>query len=130
MLGGVIVQKSTWRWIYLFNAPVAVLGVLPLVFFWPYDNTTKKQLWKNVDVLGMLLLTSASCLLVFVLNQAGAAFYDWKDTVIVVCLAISGFCWLSLVLWILLLSRKMSWKIDPIFPGRLVATGPNGPGIA
>ena len=130
ILGGVITEKSTWRWIYLFNAPFAAIAVLPLVLLWPRNNkTTNRQQWRHIDVFGALLSIAGSCLIVFVLNQVGAAFYKWNDAVIISCLTISGLCWVSFVVWIAVLSRKSLWNIDPIFPGKIAATRPSGPAI-
>jgi hypothetical protein len=124
-LGGVITQHSTWRWIYLFNAPFASVGVLPIIGFWP--KTTSNAHWRNFDIIGGLSLITASSLLIFVLNQAGAYFFAWSDAVIVSCATISAVSWTFFVVWTMLLSYRPFAKIDPIFPGRVAASRPTGP---
>jgi MFS family permease len=136
ILGGVITQKSTWRWIYLFNAPAAVAGVTALLIAWPKSPKRKAKvkrpatLFVHVDVLGALLLLLASTLLVFALQEAGARRYNWDSPMIIATLVVSGTCWCTFIVWIFWLdSDKSRVQIKPIFPISVSLNRPTGPSI-
>ncbi|KAL8818789.1 MAG: hypothetical protein Q9223_002650 [Gallowayella weberi] len=75
ILGGVITEQASWRWIYLFNAPAAVIGIVILLLSWPRTDRSFRianlslQSLLRVDWLGAFLLLAASTLLVFGLQQ-------------------------------------------------------------
>ncbi|KPI45056.1 putative MFS-type transporter [Cyphellophora attinorum] len=128
VLGGVITEYSTWRWIYLYNAPIASVGVLPLLFLWPTSATSNRRPdWKHFDYFGALLLITASSLIIFVLNQVGADFYRWQDPLIIVLTTVSCVSWCSFAFWVAFWSFKVPPRINPIFPGDLAARTPQGP---
>ena len=128
VLGGVISQQSTWRWIFLLNVPCGVVALVVLVFAWPsppnpYPNfrAPLKALVHHVDFLGTFLLLAASVLLIFALEQAGAAEYPWDSPIIISTLTIAGACFLSLAAWIAFLDfMKGRVPINPILPVRLL----------
>jgi EmrB/QacA subfamily drug resistance transporter len=61
LLGGVIVQYLTWRWIFFVNVPIAItIGVGTLLAV----PGTREDSASNVDVIGATLVTAASLLLV------------------------------------------------------------------
>ena len=128
VLGGVISQESTWRWIFLLNVPCGVVALVVLVFAWPsppnpYPNLRAplKALVHHVDFLGTFLLLAASVLLIFGLEQAGAAEYPWDSPIIVSTLTVAGVCFLSLAAWIAFLDlMKGKVPINPILPVRLL----------
>jgi hypothetical protein len=128
VLGGLITEYSTWRWIYLYNAPIASVGVLPLVILWPSSATSNRRPdWKHFDYFGALLLVTASSLIIFVLNQVGADFYRWQDPLIIALTTVSCISWCSFAFWIAFWSFKVPPRINPIFPGDLAARRPQGP---
>ncbi|KFY85515.1 hypothetical protein V500_08351 [Pseudogymnoascus sp. VKM F-4518 (FW-2643)] len=133
ILGGVITHNSTWRWIYLFNAPAAVLGVGLILIAWPAQADRKNRLSTSLaqmDVLGALLLLIATVLLVFALQQAGSQEYAWSSPVIVATLTISAVSWVSFVAWIAWLeSGRSGLRIKAIFPLSIALKRPTGPGI-
>lgn len=136
ILGGVITTESTWRWIYLFNAPCAAIGVLGLLLFWPRpkgSGTAAKvslQSLRNVDFLGAILLLAASTLLVFALQEAGGAAYAWNSAVIISTLVLSSFCWVAFLGWISWLSLSArTFPMRAIFPVNIALTRPTGPAI-
>ena len=128
VLGGVISQDSTWRWIFLLNVPCGVVALLALVFAWPnppnpYPDLSAplSALVHHVDFFGTLLLLSFSVLLVFALQQAGAAEFAWDSPAIIVTLAIAGACLLGIAAWIALLDfKKGKIPINPILPVRVL----------
>ena len=136
ILGGVITTTSTWRWIYLFNAPCSVIGVVSLLACWPQRKTLKKvpkaslQTFKQVDIPGALFLLAGSALLVFAIHEAGGRIYDWSSPTIIGTLAASGASWLGFFVWTSWLSfSKQSHTMHAIFPLKIAFTRPTGPAI-
>ncbi|KAI6352536.1 MFS sugar transporter [Pyricularia grisea] len=60
MLGGIIVDRTSWRWIFLINLPICAL-CFGLLFFAlnlkhrPDDNSTPLQKLKKIDFVGVLI---------------------------------------------------------------------------
>ena len=127
-------QRAGWRWIYLFNAPAAVVVVAILLLAWPEQPKRKFQtrldFFSQVDILGALLLLTASVLLVFAIQEAGALRFEWNSPVIITCLSVSGLSWCSFVVWIYWLnSGRTKIQINPILPLSAALKRPTGPAI-
>ncbi|CCU82105.1 putative MSF multidrug transporter [Blumeria hordei DH14] len=134
VLGGVITERAGWRWIYLFNAPVAALIVIPLLLAWPkspqLNKGARNLLLSQVDVPGALLLLAASTLLVFALEQGGGYRNTWNSGPVVASLVVSAVCWILFFSWIIFLeSDRCKINIKPIFPLRTSMARPTGPAI-
>ncbi|KAI1003994.1 hypothetical protein K3495_g4219 [Podosphaera aphanis] len=133
ILGGIISQRVGWRWIYLFNAPIAAVLLVPFLLAWPrnpkHKNQKRSLLLSQVDVPGALFLLAASTLLVFALEQGGLRGI-WSSPIIIVSLVTSGFCWALFIGWIFFLeSGKYNINIKPIFPLKSAMARPTGPAI-
>ena len=128
VLGGVISQDSSWRWIFLLNVPCGVVALAVLIVAWPnppnpYGNLSAPllALIHHVDFFGTFLLLSTSVLLIFALEQAGAAEFEWNSPVIISTLTVSAACFVGLVGWITFLDlMKGKVPINPILPVRLL----------
>ncbi|KIN02299.1 hypothetical protein OIDMADRAFT_103461 [Oidiodendron maius Zn] len=133
VLGGLIVQRTSWRWIYLFNAPIAVMAVAVLAVAWPThskEQTRKRDpIFAQIDIPGALLLLVASVLLVFALQEAGALRFNWNSSIIITALSISGISWVAFIAWISWLSFKTKLHAKPIFPILAVLRRPTGPAL-
>ncbi|KAH8692258.1 putative MFS multidrug transporter [Talaromyces proteolyticus] len=136
ILGGVITTESTWRWIYLFNAPCTAFGIFSLLVCWPRPKSNSEiaknplRSFHKVDYLGAILLLAASTLLVFALQEAGAAAYAWNSAAIISALAISAVCWCAFFGWISWLSFGEGPRgMRAIFPLTIALTRPTGPAI-
>ncbi|KAG9236590.1 major facilitator superfamily domain-containing protein [Amylocarpus encephaloides] len=134
VLGGVITERATWRWIYLFNAPVTAVIIPLFIFAWPKNLKEKSRkrtlLFKELDFFGALLLLAASTLLVFALQQAGSHRYEWGSGTIIASLVMSGLSWVGFVVWVWLLEYGNSrLKMKAIFPVSLVIQRPVGSAI-
>ncbi|UQS84391.1 MFS transporter [Bombilactobacillus thymidiniphilus] len=83
-LGGIILQYSTWRWVFGINIPLAALALLITVFFISesYDET----LAGDVDWLGMLALSISLGGIVFGMLEGRQ--YGWTSPVIITCIAV------------------------------------------
>lgn len=135
-MGGVITTTSSWRWIYLFNAPFSVVGIITLLVSWPRQISTRKspkvslQSLRSVDFLGALLLLAASALLVFAIQEAGGDSYAWNSGTIIGTLVVSSVCWLAFFVWTYWLSLgKRTHRVRAIFPLTIAMTRPTGPAI-
>ena len=95
--GGVISQDSTWRWIFLLNVPCGVVATVILIFIWPNPLNPWPSHWvmfkalaHHVDFFGMFLLLSFAVTLIYGLEEAGSAKYDWNSPVIIGTLSAAG----------------------------------------
>ncbi|KAK0506855.1 hypothetical protein JMJ35_010709 [Cladonia borealis] len=135
ILGGVITERASWRWIYLFNAPAAAVGIAVMLFCWPRKEKSYKKpsiTWQSiqqVDWVGAILLLAASILLVFALQEGGSIAYSWSSATIISTLTISGVCWIAFFAWVSWLSFRTDIQLRAIFPFTIALTGPVGPAI-
>ena len=67
-LGGFITTYSSWRWIFLVNIPVGMLGVLLVLRFVPADA---RERYAPLDMIGFLLTALALATLIHGLSLAG-----------------------------------------------------------
>src|ERR1035438_22181 len=83
VLGGVLVQFTTWRAVFLVNVPVGVAAVLlaPRLLGRSHEERARRRL----DVGGAALITSAVAAVVFAVSQGGAA--GWASPVVLGALA-------------------------------------------
>lgn len=79
VVGGAILEVTTWHWIFLINIPFGILGIVLAQRIWPetYDLSAIKR---QPDWLGMGLLTLAIFSLTFALAEANAR--GWDDALI------------------------------------------------
>ena len=79
VLGGAILEITTWHWIFLINLPFGILGIVLARRIWPetYDLSAVRR---QPDWLGMGLLTLAVFSLTFALAEANAR--GWDDALI------------------------------------------------
>ena len=130
-----ITQRASWRWIYLFNAPVAAVGITIMMIFWPRREKSYQMpyiSWRSlqqVDWLGAVLLLAASTLLVFALQEGGSTTFSWNSSTIVAILTVSGACWVTFFAWISWLSFGGFHELRAIFPFEIALTRPVGPAI-
>ena len=84
MLGGVLVQYASWRWVFFLNVPLAavVLGVL----FWRVPESRDTEASGRLDWWGTLLVTLGLGALVFGLIEAGSL--GFGNTLVLGALAI------------------------------------------
>ncbi|KAF2681603.1 MFS general substrate transporter [Lentithecium fluviatile CBS 122367] len=135
LLGGVITQFSTWRWVFLLNVPAGSICVLGLAVTLPNHFPDQKRVtsqpmkWtqpfsksqlSRLDLFGTTLLLSASVLLVTALEQAGNP-NPWGSLLIITCLLLSVLSWLCFFAWSKV-STKDGVARELVFPWRLIQT--------
>jgi EmrB/QacA subfamily drug resistance transporter len=70
VLGGVLVQYASWRWVFFLNVPLAV--VVLLVLFWRVPESRDADASGSLDWWGTLLVTLGLGALVYGLIEAGS----------------------------------------------------------
>lgn len=69
VLGGLLLEHLSWRWMFLINVPVCAAALLLAVRLLPAD--TARQPRTGLDALGLVLLSPGLAALVYGLAQAG-----------------------------------------------------------
>ncbi len=97
VLGGTILQSLHWSWIFLVNVPI---GVIAFILGWRTIPHTESGKAGRLDVLGLVLLSSASTAVVYGLSQLGSNSNLAAPIVVLPMLAgvvLTGvFCWHAL----------------------------------
>ena len=78
VLGGLIVTNTSWRWIFLVNAPI---GMIALWFGWRYLQEHRHPASGRFDIAGFLLSGSALALIVYALSEGPQS--GWSSPVVV-----------------------------------------------
>jgi EmrB/QacA subfamily drug resistance transporter len=69
VLGGLIVDSASWRWIFYVNLPIGIVAIVLALRILPGHEPTSAS--NRLDVRGLLLLSPGLALVVFGLAQAG-----------------------------------------------------------
>ena len=69
-LGGVIVEELSWRWLFLFNTPLGVLGAYLAARVLPPGDSGKRA---RLDLVGLALLSPGIALFVYAVSLVGEA---------------------------------------------------------
>ncbi|KPM39646.1 hypothetical protein AK830_g6896 [Neonectria ditissima] len=119
ILGGVISDNTTWRWIFWLNAPglAVVFAILGKFMENPKSKKEVRDSMKTMDVVGALLSLAWAIPLIFALQEGGDR-YEWNSGVIIGTLVTGGVMFILFVLW-------EGWaylrtNIDGIFPVHLL----------
>lgn len=75
LLGGVITDEISWRWVFYINVPVGVLAILMVVGVMPWYRAARRVV---VDYRGGLLLIATAVPLLLAFSWAGNQ-YGWAD---------------------------------------------------
>jgi EmrB/QacA subfamily drug resistance transporter len=69
MVGGLIVDNASWRWIFFVNVPVGIIALFAALRFLPHSDRAEAQ---PLDVRGLLLLSTGLPLLTYGLAEIGS----------------------------------------------------------
>jgi EmrB/QacA subfamily drug resistance transporter len=108
ILGGLLVESS-WRWIFLINVPIVVLGLALGVVVLPRDSAGARQ---RVDAVGTVLVLAAMGLVCAALTEAP----EWPVTLVAAALGA------GLVLAVVSVFHVLRHP-SPVVPPRLFAVG-------
>ncbi|KAF2501591.1 major facilitator superfamily transporter [Lophium mytilinum] len=106
-VGGALVEKTTWRWVFWIVPMLAIPAALVILFFLPlrHDSGQYAAKVKKIDFGGVVLNLASVLLILIPLSGAGAT-YAW-DSAFVIAMLTVGLCLaISFVLY--------EWKIAPI----------------
>ena len=84
-LGGFITEYASWRWIFLLNVPIGVLGA---VLAWRLVPTGQDALCRPFDALGFALGACACLALTVALEQLGVVDAAWTLPVLLLLLTV------------------------------------------
>ncbi|KAK4103559.1 hypothetical protein N658DRAFT_547806 [Parathielavia hyrcaniae] len=76
VLGGVLTQYTSWRWVFWINGPIGGVSLLVFLLAWPNKKhlpSLERRAWKDVDFVGAFLLIASAVLIVFPFQNATQA---------------------------------------------------------
>ena len=95
ILGGVLTEYASWRWVFFVNLPIAAIALLGAVLFVPDSRDEQAQ---GFDIPGAVLITGGLMSLVFALvkgNQYGWVSTRTIGTLVLSALLIAGFVYVQ-----------------------------------
>ncbi|KAL3475762.1 major facilitator superfamily domain-containing protein [Aspergillus californicus] len=123
LFGGLIVQRTTWRWVFYLNLPLGGVALVTLILFLQvkYDHTADYLTrLKRIDWLGNIVFVLAMISVLIALSWGGNQ-YPWSSFRVLVPL-ILGFLGFALFL----LYEASSYCIHPTMPLHLFANRTSG----
>ncbi|KAJ5433654.1 uncharacterized protein N7458_012810 [Penicillium daleae] len=122
ILGGVIVQHSTWRWIFYLNVPFAGASIICLFLMLGRRTAGQKSAAKSLrattrqfDWLGNFLLPASSVAILLPLTMGGQM-YPWSSARVIVPLVLGGCGLIAFGIY------EHSWAANPLIPTRLLSS--------
>ena len=94
VLGGVLVQISSWRAVFLVNLPVGVIAIVLTALFVPESKAEKAR---RIDLVGQLLVIAALATMTYGIIDAPSA--GWTSTRTLILFGCALACFVALVLY-------------------------------
>jgi EmrB/QacA subfamily drug resistance transporter len=86
-IGGFITTFFSWRWIFLINVPLGILGIVLVTLF--FDNP-KEETRRPFDYVGFVLTGAALFCMMYSIEAAGRGRGDLRELVILVVLGVAA----------------------------------------
>jgi EmrB/QacA subfamily drug resistance transporter len=112
LLGGLLVDHASWRWVFYVNLPVGIAALVGLSLKLPAPETDRRE--RPLDALGAALLAGATSALMLICIWGGER-YAWDSAPIL------GLIAATLLLSVALIVRERR-TADPIVPFHLLRT--------
>jgi EmrB/QacA subfamily drug resistance transporter len=101
LLGGILTQAISWRWVFFINVPIAAITI---ALSWRLVPDTRVRGDRGVDVLGAVLVTGGLMAIVYALAKASSPQEGWTAPIV---LAFGG---VGLALLALFLLTEMRYR--------------------
>lgn len=114
-IGGIVVQKASWRWVFYINLPIGGVALVMLLLLLQvgYQRSTTKEMLRRVDLLGNVIFIAAVLGVMFALIYGGVV-YPWSSWHVLVPLVL-GLA--GIVLFVLF--ERSRYCIEPTMPRQL-----------
>ncbi|KAH7035677.1 major facilitator superfamily domain-containing protein, partial [Microdochium trichocladiopsis] len=123
VLGGVLTEFASWRWVFWINGPVGGLSMTLTFLAWPPSSkqvSHRRRSWGELDYVGSSLLISAVVLVVFSFQNAAAQPDQWNTAVFLAPLLLGLSCAAILVGWSIFVERRWKDRMIPALPLRVL----------
>ncbi|KAI0418325.1 drug resistance transporter [Xylaria grammica] len=125
IFGGLITQRSTWRWVFLLNVPTGAAAILCVLLSVPNDypyqglgveKSKPKPKLSSIDFTGAFLMLLGLALLITGLNEAASTLV-WVSGTVLAPIIVSAFAWAAFLIcqWWYVHSGS---SIQSVFPWR------------
>jgi EmrB/QacA subfamily drug resistance transporter len=108
LLGGLLTDRISWRWVFYTNLPFGIVALFVLAFIMPTLRTPRKHI--IIDYIGALLIVLAMVPLLLAFSWAGSAFawLSWQS------FSLFGGSLIMLVLLVIYSTRQERLEREPI----------------
>src|SRR3954469_18328696 len=106
LVGGLLVDHASWRWVFYVNVPIGLLALAGIRTKLPAGTSEEQR--QPLDLRGAVLLAAASGAALLILSLGGHRF-DWRSTAILALAAIA-------VLGAVAFARRERRAEDPLVP--------------
>ncbi|KAF2690332.1 putative multidrug resistance protein fnx1 [Lentithecium fluviatile CBS 122367] len=123
LCGGAITSSTTWRWVFLLNAPAGVVALIILLLCMPNNfpnhgrRIQKKPGLRTVDAIGASLMLASITLLITGFEEA-SNFSPWKSAQVLALILVSIPCILAFLFYERMVTIKDKTGPEPVFPWR------------
>lgn len=122
ILGGVISQHTTWRWIFFLNLPIGGIAFSVLFFFLnlnQHERKSAREVYKSFDTTGYLLVLTA--IVIFLLGFTFAETNGFSAPRSIACIVVGGVMFPVFTVYEFWLEKHHP-DVKPLVPPRLFRT--------
>jgi EmrB/QacA subfamily drug resistance transporter len=98
VLGGLVLNWLDWRWLFLINVPIAIVGLVLASVYVPDDRPSRTATRTRLDVVGVTLIAPALVGLLYGLSKANSA-GGFGNAQVWIPIAVGAILLVAFVLW-------------------------------